>query len=162
MPNDNIRLLVQRSLEKQRANEFRPTDAQRRAKSAYWSHYFQTGDIPPDTVSSREASELSGYSEVEKWYSQEGFPEWFQNGDEFRQQVEYTSHLGLEVIQQVLQDVGARTSDRLNAAKMALEIAAKFPSKSTDEKYADKRIQEMGKKELEELIASKLKKVTNQ
>jgi hypothetical protein len=47
--------------------------------------------------------------------------------------------------------------DRLAAAKMSLEIAAKFPRNSSEKQFADDKIGEMDKKQLEEFIASKLK-----
>jgi len=140
------------------SNTFNPTDAHRKAKSAFWSHFFSTGEIPPATIEVATAARLSGYNQVLDWWDTlEGFKEWFSNGEEFRQKVEYVSDLALETIHAILKDDSARTGDKLQAAKMALEIAAKFPKAQPKEHFLDQTIAEMGKKELEQFISSKIR-----
>lgn len=154
---DNVKELFNSHLSKHSSNAFNPTDAHRRAKTAFWSHFFDSGDVPPTDLNEATAARFSGYNEVIGWWSTPGFREWFSNGEEFRQKVEYVSNLALDVLHSVLSSESSRTGDRLAAAKMALEIAAKFPKSAPKEKYADDKIAEMGKAELEQFIQSKLK-----
>lgn len=159
--SDKLRNITTSSLNrlpKYSSNSFQPTDAHRRAKSAFWAHYFSTGSLPPTDINLATAAELSGFStELQEWWPIEGFQEWFSNGEEFRQRVEYLSNAALDVLQEILYDRAARTSDKLQAAKMALEIAAKFPKSTPKEQFADEAIGEMTAKELEEFISRKLK-----
>lgn len=154
---DNIKSLIDRTQTKYSSNTFNPQDAHRRAKSAFWAHFFQSGTLPPANIDIAVAVRFSGFSEVSEWWSIPGFPEWFQNGEEFRQRVEYVSNLALDVLYTVLSDGAARTGDKLAAAKMALEIASKFPKSAPKEQYADEQIAGMSTKELEEFIGRKLK-----
>lgn len=154
---DNIKQIVSHTVAKYSSNTFSPTDAHRRAKSAFWGHFFQSGDLPPAQLDPATAARYSGFGEVVEWWNIAGFKEWFSNGEEFRQRVEYISNLALDTLHTVLQDTSARTGDKLAAAKMALEIAAKFPKSAPKDQFADEKIAEMGRKELEEFIANKLK-----
>lgn len=143
------------------SNSFQPTDAHKRAKAAFWSHFFSTGALPPEQVNLALAAEISGFSvEIQEWWSIDGFQEWFSNGEEFRQRVEYLSNAALDVLQEILHDGGAKVSDKLQAAKMVLEVAAKFPKSSPKEQFADEAIAEMSAKELEEFISRKMKVVS--
>lgn len=160
MSSNPLHSIVDRTLSRVGANQFRPEDSHRRAKSAFWAHFFSTGDVPPPAIDSATAARFSGFNEVIQWWSIEGFPEWFSNGEEFRQKVEYVSHLGLTALENILLDPNARTADRLTAARMSLEIAAKFPKAGAKEQFADEAIRDMDKKQLEEFIASKLKVIT--
>jgi len=154
-----ITKLVSKVLNKSTANEFRPTDAHRRAKAAYWAHFSATGDEPPTEPTGASAAQFSGFSEVSQWWTEvPGFSSWFQNGEEFRQRAEYISHRGLDFLEQLISDPNASTKERLTAAKLALEVAAKFPRSSSSEvPIADKKIQEMDRKQLEEFIAARQK-----
>lgn len=156
-----IAKLVSKALNKSTANEFRPTDAHRRAKAAYWAHFSATGEETPTEPTAASAAQISGFSEVSQWWAElPGFPSWFSNGEEFRQRAEYISHRGLDFLEELLSDPNASTKERLTAAKLVLEVAAKFPrAASTEAAVADKKIQEMDKKQLEEFIASRQKKL---
>lgn len=141
------------------SNSFQPTDAHRKAKTAFWSHFFQTGETAPESIEAAAAARLSGFNEVVQWYEIPGFREWFSNGEEFRQRVEYVSNLALDFIQETLQDRNARPGDKMQAAKMALEVASKFPKSAPKEQVLDEKIAEMDRKQLEEFIANKLTRV---
>lgn len=151
----NLKQIVDRA--KYSSNSFAPTDAHRRAKSAFWAHFFQTGELPPEAIEAATAARYSGYNDVVEWYNLPGFREWFSNGEEFRQRIEYLSNSALDVLHEVLTNQAARTGDKLAAAKMAFEIASKFPKSAPKEQFADEKIAEMDKKQLEEFISSKVK-----
>lgn len=71
--------------------------------------------------------------------------------------MEYVSNLALDTLQAVLSDRAARTGDKLMAAKMALEIASKFPKSAPKDPVADEKIAQMDRKQLEEFISSRIK-----
>jgi hypothetical protein len=141
------------------SNDFQPTPAQRRAKAAYWSTYFQSGNLPPTQVTPAHAARVSGYSEVQKWWASQEFQDWFLNGEEFKQQVEYTSALALDFIQATIQDPLARPADRLAASKLALEVSNKFPKGKQSESDSQDPLSSMSRQELEQFIANKLTKL---
>lgn len=152
--------LIRQKLGAVSPNRFLPTVQQKQAKSAFWSHFFSTGEVAPSPIDPALAAVQSGHNEIlQWWYEVPGFPEWFSNGEEFRQRVEYVSNLALDVLEAVLQDRDARQSDRLQAAKMALEVAAKFPKTQGKEQFADEKIGQMDKKQLEEFIFNRMKVV---
>lgn len=153
----NIKSIVSQALSKHSSNTFRPEDAHRRAKSAFWAHYLSGGDTLPSQIEVALAARISGFNDVLDWWSIPGFPEWFQNGEEFRQKVEYVSYLGLDVLEGILRDQNANTKDRLTAARMSLEMAAKFPKGSGEDKFADSKISDMDRKQLEDFINSKMR-----
>ena len=155
----NIKSIVSQALSKHSSNAFKPEDSHRRAKSAFWAHYFSGGDVIPSHIEPALAARISGFNEVLDWWAIPGFQEWFSNGEEFRQKVEYVSYLGLNTLESILLDTQANTKDWLTAARMSLEIAAKFPKGSGEDKFADDKIRDMDRKQLEEFIASKLKKL---
>ena len=140
------------------SHSFQPTDLHKRAKYAFWAHFFSTGELPPGNIELATASRLSGFQdELLEWWDLPGFQEWFGNGEEFRQKVEYLATAALDVLQELLLDSNAKTTDRLQAAKMSLEVASKFPKQAAKEAYVDDKIAEMSKKELESYISQKLK-----
>lgn len=141
------------------SRDFIPDHLQRQAKASFWAHFLNEGTTPALPISPNTATNISGYSQVGSWYKIPGFQEWFSNSEEFRQRTEYTAHLAVDVIQGILQDVESKPADKLKAAQLALQIAAKFPSSSGPDKYMDAAIAEMSKAELEKFIATKLQVV---
>lgn len=119
-------------------NDYRPTHPQRKAKAAFWSSYLSSGSVPPSKVDASLAARMSGSRQVLEWFQSQEFQDWFLNGDEFKQQVEYTSAIALDYLESVIQDDRARPGDRLAASKMVLEIGQKFPGKSKVEETNDK------------------------
>jgi hypothetical protein len=153
----SVASLARKTVAKHSANRFIPTDLHRQAKAAFWSHFFSKGETPPLELDGAVGAHYSGYTEVLEFWAIPGFSEWFSNGEEFRQRVEYVSSLALDVIEAVLRDREARHGDKLQAARMALEIASKYPKAAAKEQFADEKIAEMTSKQLEEYIAQKMR-----
>lgn len=149
-----VKSIIEQALGKS-PNGYHPTPAHRKAKAAYWSHFFSTGDIPPASLEAATAARISGYNEVLDWWTNvEGFQEWFSNGEEFRQQVEYNAHLALDALEDILLNSGD-AKVRLAAARVVLEVSNKFP-KGAASKGDEDPIDKMSKEQLEEFIRNSL------
>lgn len=130
-----------------------PSPEMRKAKATYWTRLHDNPVYDRDTTTLAAALEVTGDPRVSRWWSQDGFPDWFANKDEFRSRVEYLAHLALDTVEDVLLDQDANANARMKAVQIVLEAAAKFPTKSSgEEKYLDARIQKMSKQELEAYI----------
>lgn len=148
-----VNSIIARALQAHSPNtSHKPEPEHRKAKAAFWSYYFSSGDIPPTQIDAATAARHSGYNEVISWWTLEGFPEWFSNGEEFRQRIEYVSNLSLDVLEQLLLDRNAPVREQLAAAKIALEIAGKFPQGAGKGQDKGKGIDGMDKDELRKFV----------
>lgn len=134
-----------------------PSAEQRRAKSSFWSRFNDNPICDPSEISLAIALRFVADGRLSRWWSQDGFKEWFRNGEEFRHRVEYLAHLALDALENVLIDPKAQGSARVNAAKLLMEVARKMPARGAVEKYLDEKIAEMDKKQLEEFISKRTK-----
>lgn len=134
-----------------------PTPDQRKAKSAFWARFNENPICEPSDISLTTAERLAGDRRLSRWWSQEGFKEWFRNQDEFRQRLEYLVNLSLDSLEYVLADPKAQSSAKVNAAKLLMEVARKMPPKHAVEKYLDEKIAEMDRKQLEDFISKRAK-----
>lgn len=134
-----------------------PTPEQRKSKSAFWVRFNENPICEPAEISLSIALRFAGDSRLSRWWSQEGFKEWFRNQEEFRQRLEYLVNLSLDSLENVLIDPKAQSSAKVNAAKLLMEVARKMPPRGAVEKYLDEKIAEMDRKQLEEYIAKKTK-----
>ncbi len=134
-----------------------PTAEQRRAKERFWSPFMQ-GDTPvPHPIDLATALRYGGDSRIRQWWGLPGFIDWFTNQQEFRERIEFIAHLALDGIEEVLRDRMATGSAKVAAAKLALEVANKLPrAGKAAEEFADGKIAEMNKQELEQFIQKKL------
>jgi hypothetical protein len=134
-----------------------PTPEQRKVKATYWTRLHDNPVYDRDTTTCASALEITGDTRVSRWWSLDGFQDWFANKDEFRARVEYLAHLALDTVEDVLLDQDANANARMKAVQIVLEAAAKFPTKASgEEKYLDARIQKMSQFELEAYIARSL------
>lgn len=134
---------------------FQPDDAQRRAKSNFWT-YFATeeGVTLPPTPDLALALRFGADSRITRWWILPGFQDWFLNREEFKQRMEYLSNLCLDQLETILTTTSSANSDKLNAIKLIMQVARKTPTSSDPDttKYADDKIGKMGRVELEEFI----------
>lgn len=133
-----------------------PTPEQRKAKSAFWARFNENPICDPSQISLSIALRFAGDNRISRWWPQTGFREWFQNSDEFRQRLEYLANLALDSIEHILADPRAQASAKVTAAKLVMEVARKMPPKHQAEKYADEKIGEMDRKQLEEFISRRI------
>ena len=137
-----------------------PTPDQRRAKSAFWAVYETDPSEVSPKVDLATALRLSGDSRISKWWKGDGFRQWFQNKEEFRQRLENMSHLALDRLEILLADERTPAPSAVAAAKLVLEASKKMPSKSADVPILlDKKVQDMTKQELEKFLQDRLSRL---
>ena len=134
---------------------FRANEDQRRAKSNFWS-FFMSGDaLPPQNIDFATAARYGCDRRMSDWWDLEGFQDWFQNKDEFRQRVEFISDLALDELQLLIRDKMTNASAKVAAIKMVMELGSKLASKSND-KVLDEDLNNMSKQDLEKFIQDRV------
>lgn len=134
---------------------FVPHPEMRRVKAAFWVMQSENPLYDPAHITREQASSLTGESRLLRWWSMEGFPQWFTNRDEFRHRLQYVADLALDSLEAILVNDQSQDSARVRAAQIVLEAAGKMPSRSTSTSKSgdqDDRITRMDRKELEEYI----------
>ena len=136
---------------------FYPKDGHRKVKAAFWAVVADNPIHAPETLTAEQLVQITGESRAKKYLKEPGFREWLLNKDEFRQRLEYIAQLALDRLESILTDDDEHSSAQVAAAKLIMEAASKMPRKQQAEiVYADARIQEMPRKELEEYIRRNL------
>jgi transcriptional regulator with AAA-type ATPase domain len=133
------------------ALQFLPTPEQRDAKSAFWLALEDNPVADPRTITALGAVNLTNQPKVEKWWSVEGFPQWFLNKEEFRMQLESAAYMALSTLMEILHNPDANASARVAAAKLVIEASGKSV-KVAETQVADKMIQSMSERQLEDYI----------
>ena len=139
---------------------FIPSAEQRRLKAAFWYTYSQGPTVDSDKITAACVSDILKTSAVEKWWSDPEFKDWFRNKDSFRQRAEYQAEMAQDIIEEIMIN-GKKDSDRLNAAKVAIDIAGKVRKTQPIIKLLDASVNDMEEKELDEFIAKRLGGVTD-
>lgn len=140
---------------------FSPTEAQRRAKSNFWSFFASGEALPPTQVDLATATKYAGDKRVSEWWSLEGFADWFANRDEFRQRVEFLADLALDELYKLIKDSETQATAKVAAIRMIMDVGKKISQKApTEESVVGEKIASMDKKELEEYIKSRLSKLS--
>lgn len=137
--------------------QFLPTNPQKRAKSAFWTHFSTAGEgsLTP-TPSLATALRFGQDNRIQAWWDQAGFQDWFWNRDEFRQRMEYLANLAVDELEEILLSKQVATSDKLNAIKMVMQVSQKTTPVRAEESLPD-LIGKMNRVQLEEYIRSGLK-----
>jgi hypothetical protein len=130
-----------------------PSGEQRKTKEAFWVRFNEAPTCDAQDITMAEVLRLVGDSRVGRWWSQSGFKEWFRNQEEFRERASVLAHIALDTIQNILINEDSSPSARVQAAKLALEIARKMPQKQAEPKYLDDSINKMDKKQLEQYLS---------
>lgn len=137
---------------------YKPTADQRRAKSAFWSHFTGEGATQVPTVPTlASALSLGGDRRISDWWKDQSFIDWFSNSDEFRQRLEYLTTLALDAAEDILTSKDAPAAAKVNMAKLVMEAAGKGAKDTAKEKYADERIAQMDRMQLEEYIRKSMR-----
>lgn len=140
---------------------FTPTEAQRRAKSNFWSFFASGEALPPTNVDLAIATKYAGDRRIGDWWQLEGFSEWFANKDEFRQRVELLADLALDELYQLIKSPNTQATAKVAAIRMIMDVGKKISQKaSTEEAAVSEKIASMDKKQLEDYIKSRLVKLS--
>lgn len=134
---------------------FLPTLDQRRIKAAFWAKYANAPQVDVSKVTAAHVQRFIEDSRIPRWWSMYGFREWFLNEDEFRQRSEYLAHLAQDTLEQIMLDPDANHNAKVNAAKLAIEVANRMPQKWQKITYLDDSIQKMDQAQLEQFIKQK-------
>ncbi len=108
-----------------------PTNQDRKLKSEFWAKSRDTLalQVQGKSISLSQVLEfVSTPKVVAKQWSVPGFKEWFCNGDEQRQKLEYLYDLSLDAAEGILRDPDPKTSSaKVNLIKVLAELAKKYP-----------------------------------
>lgn len=131
---------------------FQPDASQRRAKGNFWS-YFTDSDAPlPQDITLALALKFGADRRIGAWWDSREFRDWFCNKDEFRQRLEYLTHLALDSAEEILISKTVSAQAKVAMAKLIIEAANKMPKGRADDKFLDERVAQMDRKQLEEFI----------
>jgi hypothetical protein len=130
-----------------------PNGEQRKVKESFWVRFNEAPTCDAQDITMAEVQRLVGDSRLARWWPQPGFKEWFRNQEEFRERAAVLAHIALDTIQNLLINEDTSPGARVQAAKLALEIARKMPQKQAETKYLDDSINKMDKKQLEQYLS---------
>lgn len=140
---------------------FSPSEAQRRAKSNFWSFFASGEALPPTQIDLSIASKYAGDKRIAEWWTLEGFTDWFSNKDEFRQRVEFLADLALDELYQLLRNPNTQATAKVAAIRMIMDVGKKISQKApTEDSVMGEKIASMDKKQLEDYIKSRLSKLS--
>lgn len=135
---------------------YSPNHEQRKAKESFWVRFNENPLCEPQDLTLSVVLSVLGDGRLDRWWSQAGFKEWFRNQEEFRERAASLAHLALDTLQSILINENAQPSARVNAAKIAFEIARKMPQKQQDTKFLDEALQKMDRKQLEQYVSKNI------
>lgn len=105
---------------------FQPTAEMRRVKSKILSRMSDDPTRMPGSLLTRSSAEQLAGRSLESWWSKQGFQEWLSNATEFTERLEGIALQAMDTLEDVMENA-AQDSARVNAAKVAMELASKFP-----------------------------------
>lgn len=115
------------ALERKAEAEFQPTETMKQTKSRFMARVADDPafDLGPSLTLAR-VEQVIGKT-IGRWWSTPGFREWFTNVNEFQDAVEGNAILAAETLREIMSNPDAQPTARVNACKVALEVARKFP-----------------------------------
>jgi hypothetical protein len=128
--------------------DFVPTEAMRAAKAAFWAVAMDTPLVDPQNITLAAALQLTGVTQLRRWWASPGFSAWWANKDELRQRIEFLVHKGLDAIEEVLADAETPATAKVRAFEILARLADKEPAKVKEIKFADASIQSMSAAQL--------------
>lgn len=131
---------------------FEPTRVHYQIKAAFWSKAERLGYTVDSNITLATAIEVTEDTRLQSFWSIPGFADWFSDGGTFESQI-------LELLYQfpahalnILNDDNATAAAKVNLLKLLAEVGRKMPSKQKEIVYADKQIQKMDRKQLEDYV----------
>ena len=133
---------------------FEPTSTQAKLKAKFWTR-FQPGPlVNTGTLTLAKAAEITGSTQLKKWWYIPGFLEWFMNKEEERERLKYLFNKGLDTIENILDNPEANANAKANIIKMLAEMNG-YLGKKPIEKFADESINKMSEAQLKEFLERK-------
>lgn len=134
---------------------YRPTYEQVQIKTAFWHKFSTSPTVDLSAITLSTVQKFVSEPRLDRWWHVYGFKEWFLNEDEFAQRATSLAHMALDSLEDILSNPDANPSARVNAAKLAMEIANKMPQKWQKTLYLDDQIQKMDQSQLESYLRQK-------
>lgn len=134
-------------LQKQVDTVWLPSPSQRACKAKFWKRMdfdFQLAE----KITLAGAIQVTRNSELNRWWGQDGFQEWFLNRDEASERIEYLYMLWMDKAEELLLNPDANH----NAIVQIGKIIAQLSGRDQQEKYADDNIQKMSPQQLKAFI----------
>lgn len=128
---------------------YRPTPDMRLIKAEF--HTALVNGPTPERITAAFAVQITDRSVIEKWWSLDGFRDWFLDNNAFENRAEAYANSALEVAHEIAV-TGTRDGDRLAAAKLLMDIAGKIKKAAPEIRYLDESIPDDPAK-LDEYIA---------
>lgn len=126
---------------------FVPSPAQRACKAKFWKRMDFDYDLA-EGITLLGAVQLTNYSELNRWWQQEGFKDWFLNKDEASERIEYLYMLWMDKAEELLLNPDANH----NAVVQIGKIIAQLSGRDNQERYSDEAIQKMTPQQLKAFI----------
>lgn len=141
---------------------FSPSEAQKRARSNFWTAAELDGIEPGQDVPLATALKYGQDKRITGWYTDQQFRDWFQNGTEFKQKADYLAQVALDELEQMIRDRTGSASARVQAMKITLEIAGKLGKQAgaSQASTMEDKIADMNRTELEAYISAKLDRLS--
>lgn len=126
---------------------FVPTPNQRACKARFWKRM----DFDPSMVNKVTLSgavRITNNTQLNHWWRQVGFEDWFCNKDEAGERIEYLYMLWMDKAEELLLNPDANH----NAIVQIGKIIANLSGREGQEKFMDESIQKMSKQQLQAFI----------
>lgn len=136
---------------------FKPNDAQRLAKSTFWSYFIESHTPPPEVIELSTALRYGASKGISDWWSLPGFQDWFTNKDEFRQRIEYLASLCLDELEHTVRDRNGNPTARTAAIRMILQASNKLTEGATSKggTFLDESVSKMDRNQLLDFISAR-------
>lgn len=114
---------------------FRPSEAQSRVKSRFWSRWaggsaglqLLTSSSDPEKVTLAAAQSVTGSSALAAWWVRPGFKDWFLNTQATEEKVDHLLFLALSAAEEILTNPDPRAqSARVSMIKTVAEMAGRL------------------------------------
>lgn len=140
---------------------FTPSTPQAKVKAKFWTR-FQPGPLAdPENITMTLALEITNSAALRKWWSQDGFQEWFLNKEEEKERLKYLFNKGLDTMEDILDNPDANANAKANIIKMLAEMNG-YLGKKPVEKFADEEFNRMSEAQLKSYLERKGVTVTQE
>lgn len=107
-----------------------PTTQERKLKAKFWSRAAENPlvSLNGNSITLAQVKQLAGNANiVDTSWKKPGFKDWFLNQDEGRAKLEYLFDLGLDAMEELLQNPDPKTSSaKVNAVKLLAELTGRY------------------------------------
>lgn len=157
MSDKTVLKAIEKVLSSRADTAFRPTNDQKRIKSQFWASVRASSinlSVNPDS------SIAASYIDLGTNWEVPGFSQWLWDEKSFDTQADYLAQVSMDELERLLTSHLAAPTVKLGAIKLALEVARKLGKTNDSPEFADSKIGEMDKRQLEEYINKSLKLVS--